>query len=193
VFSGSVADADALLAAGAAAVVEKPQFDQLESALALWATKGRERRRAPAPQDPAHPVVRSPSGLEEGRDFYTAVAGSTSGDGVLVLQLEDHASLAEGWGDVIASEWVLHLARLARAAVRDEDKLASFDGRRVHAFLHQCGADGVQVIVDRIAAAWRRDLGPAAPRFRRSSAIQDGSFAPEDLLSMADVESDVAG
>jgi CheY-like chemotaxis protein len=190
VFSTSVADADALLAAGAAAVVEKPQFDQLESTLAIWATRGRERRRAPILRDAAHAVVRSPSGLEEGRDFYSAVAASVPGDAVLVLQLEDHAALADGWGDVIASDWVLHLARLARVAIRNEDRLASFDGKRVHAFLSQCGAEGVQTVVDRVVVAWRRDLGPAAPRFRPSWTVQDGTLTPTAFLTQADAAPD---
>jgi CheY-like chemotaxis protein len=189
VFSAYAADAERLLAAGAAAVVDKPHFDELESTLARWATEAsKERRRTAAPRDDGNPVVRSPSGLEEGRDFYTALAGSRPDDVLLMLQLEDYEGLARGWGEVIANDWVLHLARLTRMAMRDQDRLACFDGRRVHALLCSGGTDGMEAVLLRIGAAWRLDLGPAAPRFKHSFALQDGETPADILLKRAHIE-----
>ena len=189
VFSHAVEDAEAMLAAGAAAVVEKPHFDELESTLAAWATDAsKERRRVAPPRETGHPVVRSPSGLEEGRDFYTALAASRLDDVLLELQLEDYDALARGWGEVIANDWVLHLARLARAAMRDDDRLACFDGRRVHALLCGGGEDGLSAVIDRIGSSWRQDLGPAAPRFRHSFALQDGDTAADILFKRAQID-----
>lgn len=189
VFSAYAADPDDLVKRGAAAVIEKPRFDDLETTLAAWASDAsRERRRAAPPRDNAHPVVRSPSGLEEGRDFYTALAASTPDDVLLMLQLEDYDALAHGWGEVIANDWVLHLARLTRVAMRDEDRLACFDGRRVHALLRMGGVDGLGAVLARITEAWRTDLGPAAPRFKHSHAIQDGATPADMLLKQAHID-----
>lgn len=190
VFSAYASDVAGLTANGAAAVVEKPHFDELESVLAGWATpqNAGERRRRIARRDPGRPVVRSPSGLEEGRDFYTALAESHADDVLLVLQLDDYEAFAQGWGEVIANDWVLHLARLARAAIRDEDRLACFDGRRVHVLLVAGGNEGRDAVLARVTDAWRTDLGPAAPRFRHSAAVQDGATPPDVLLKRAHVE-----
>jgi len=188
IFSAFVDDADGLLAAGAAAVIEKPRFEELESTLAGWASDAsKERRSSAPPRETQHPVVRSPSGLEEGRDFYTALAGSQPDDVLLVLQLEDYEALAHGWGEVIANDWVLHLASITRKAMRDADRMASFDGRQVHALLCGGGAVGLEAVLARIRAAWRDDLGPAAPRFVHRSAIQDGDTQADLLLQRAHI------
>jgi DNA-binding NarL/FixJ family response regulator len=189
VFSAYASDPANLIAHGAAAVVEKPHFDELEITLAGWATEAvRERRRSAPPRDTGRAVVRSPSGLEEGRDFDTALARSRADDVLLMLRLDDYDALAHGWGEVIANDWVLHLARLTRGAMRDHDRLACFDGRRVHALIIGGGAEGMEAVLLRVTEAWRDDLGPAAPRFRTSYAMQEGDTPADILLKRAHLD-----
>jgi CheY-like chemotaxis protein len=184
VFSAFVADAASLLAAGATAVIDKPRFDELEATLTSW-TDGPagERRRIILPRDPLQPLLRSPSGLETDRDFYTALADSSEDDVLLVLWLDGRDGMLARFGPYITNDWVLALARATRAATRDHDHLACFDGRHVHALLLGGGVAGPPAVIARIVATLPAEIAPTdAVRVQSAFAIQDGKTSPEELL-----------
>jgi CheY-like chemotaxis protein len=184
VFSAFVSDSSSLLDAGATVVIDKPRFDELETALASWTDGARgERRRIVLPRDPSQGILRSPSGLETDRDFYTALARSTEGDVLLRLWLDGVNAVLGQFGPHITNDWVLQLARATRAATRDHDHLACFDGLQVHALLLGGGMDGPPAVVARIVSTWPDEVGPtAALRVKSSFTMQDGKTSPEDLL-----------
>jgi DNA-binding response OmpR family regulator len=184
VFSAFVSDAASLLAAGATAVIDKPRFDELEATLTSFSdASAGERRRIVLPRDPSNPIVRSPSGLETDRDFYTALAQSSEDDVLLLLWLEGRDRVLGRFGPHITNDWVLQLARATRAATRDHDHLACFDGVHVHALLLGGGQAGPPAVLARIVATWPDEVdATAALRVKTSSVIQDGTSSPEDLL-----------
>jgi CheY-like chemotaxis protein len=188
VFSAFVGDPSALVAAGASAVIDKPRFDELEATLTSWTDGPRgERRRIVLPRDPSQPLVRSPSGLETDRDFYTALALSTEDDVLLVLWLDGLDGVITRFGPYITNDWVLQLARATRTAARDHDHLACFDGRHVHALLLGGGAAGPPAVVARVVATWPEEVGPtAALRVKSTFAIQNGKTSPEELLRLVE-------
>lgn len=188
VFSAFVTDSTSLLAAGATAVIEKPRFDELEATLTSWGTDeaAGERRRIVLSRDSARPLVRSPSGLETDRDFYTALANSSEDDVLLVLWLDGFDRILGRFGPHITDDWVLELARATRAATRDNDHLACFDGRHVHALLLGSGVAGPPAVLARVVAALPDEIAPTdALRVLSSFTIQDGNSSPEDMLRRA--------
>ena len=188
VFSAFVTDSASLLAAGAMAVIEKPRFDELEATLTSWGTEGAagERRRIVLSRDPARPLLRSPSGLETDRDFYTALANSTEDDVLLVLWLDGFDRIVGRFGPHITNDWVLELARATRAATRDNDHLACFDGRHVHALLLGSGVAGPPAVLARVVATLPEEIAPTdALRVLSSFAMQDGTTSPEEMLQRA--------
>jgi CheY-like chemotaxis protein len=184
VFSAFVGDSSSLLAAGATAVIDKPRFDELEAVLTSWTDGPQgERRRIVLPRDPSQPVLRSPSGLETDRQFYTALALSTEDDVLLLLWLDGLNLVGGQFGRHIATDWVLQLARATRAATRDHDHLACFDGVQIHALLLGGGLEGPPAVLSRIAATWPAEVGPTAALYIKSSFVmQDGKMSPEEML-----------
>ena len=184
VFSAFVGDAESLREAGATAVIDKPRFDDLETTLTAFADGPQgERRRVVLPRDSSQAVLRSPSGLETDRDFYTALAESSEDDVLLLLWLEGLDVVVARFGPHIANDWVLQLARATRAATRDHDRLACFDGLHVHALLLGGGVAGPPAVLARIGAAWPAEVTPAVVlRIKSSFAIQDGTTSPEEML-----------
>jgi CheY-like chemotaxis protein len=187
VFSAYVTDAASLRAAGATAVIEKPRFNELEATLtSLTDGAAGERRRIVLARDPAQRLVRSPSGLETDRDFYTALANSTEDDVLLVLWLDGFDRMLGRFGPPIAHDWVLELARATRAATRDNDHLACFDGRHVHVLLLGSGVAGPPAVLARVVATLPEEISPTdGLRVLSSFAMQDGKTSPEDMLERA--------
>lgn len=188
VFSAFVTDSAPLRAAGATAVIDKPRFDELEATLTSL-TEGAaagERRRVVLARDPEQPLLRSPSGLETQRDFYTALASSSEDDVLLVLWLDGFDRILGRLGPHIAHDWVLELARATRAATRDHDHLACFDDRHVHALLLGSGLAGPPAVLARVVAALPEEISPTdGLRVLSSFAMQDGKTSPEDMLERA--------
>jgi CheY-like chemotaxis protein len=186
VFSAYATEPDALLKAGAAVVIEKPRFDDLEATLRAWGdlTPGERRQHRPD-REAGAPIVRSPSGLEEGRDFYTALAASKREDALLMFRLEDFDSITRISGEVIGMDWILLLARVVRAAIRENDRLACLDGRRVHALLLGGSGVGREAVLRRVDEGWKAERGHGGPTCIATHAVQDGQTPADVLLRRA--------
>lgn len=135
VFSSHVGDHDALLAAGAGAVVEKPDFPALEVVLGDLAHGGDLRRdlRRPVPRPvPAlePPVALSLSGLEPWSSFRRAAESLLSGDAVLTLDISPSARDADCWDHVMRTDHRVELARCAASLRRGQDRVSLFPDSR---------------------------------------------------------------
>lgn len=127
VFSAFVDSVDALRKAGAAAVVEKPDFVQLEEVLIelLSARTGDRRRR------PERPVADLPAlgvttggGFETWRSFGAAIPRMTPGDALLVLDLVPGEGDQRTWDHVHRYDHLVALGRLAAASRRAGERVS---------------------------------------------------------------------
>lgn len=163
VFSAAIDDHDALLAAGAAAVVEKPDFPALEVVLGDLAHGGPLRhdlRRPLARPVPAlqPPTTLSLSGLEAWSSFCRAAGDLLSGDAVLALDLVPTGADQASWDHVLRTDHRLALARCAAAVQRGQDRISlSPDG--VPLVLAVAGhAEAPNAIFERARQRWAREV-----------------------------------
>lgn len=168
VFSSDVGDHDALLAAGAAAVVEKPDFPALEVVLGDLAHGGALRvdlRRPVARSVPAlePPAALSLSGLEPWSSFRRAAEGLLSGDAVLALDVVPSASDAGSWDHVLRTDHRLALARCAASVRRDQDRVSlSPDG--VPLLLAVAAhPEAPEAMFARVQQLWAREIDRGTP------------------------------
>jgi CheY-like chemotaxis protein len=168
VFSSDVVDHEALLAAGAVAVVEKPDFPALEVVLGDLAHGGSLRqdlRRPVARPVPAldPPTALSLSGLEPWSSFRHAASGLLSGDAVLALDLIPSPADAESWDHVLRTDHRVALARCAAGVRRDQDRVSlSPDG--VPLLLAVAAhAEAPNAIFDRVRTLWAREVDRGTP------------------------------
>lgn len=168
VFSSDIHDHDALLAAGAAAVVEKPDFPALEVVLADLAHGGTLRqdlRRPVARPVPAldPPTALSLSGLEPWSSFRHAASGLLSGDAVLALDIAPSAGDADTWDHVLRTDHRVALARCAASVRRDQDRVSlSPDG--VPLLLAVAAhPEAPNAIFDRVQRVWAREVDRGTP------------------------------
>lgn len=166
VFSAYVADGQALLDAGAAAVVEKPDFGRLRAAIdGVSAALGVpvERRRpgvgeARAPKPP--PTATSLNGLEPWGSFLAAVDAATAGDALLCVDVVAGPSVADGWDHVLTTDHRTSLARMmTTSARRGPDRLSLTPGGRPMLLLVDAEPDAPASVFARIRDQWRRDAG----------------------------------
>jgi CheY-like chemotaxis protein len=168
VFSSHIADHDALLGAGAAAVVEKPDFPALEIVLGDLANGGQLRqdlRRPVARPVPAlaPPTALSLSGLEPWSSFRSAAQGLLSGDAVLALDVAPSPADSESWDHVLRTDHRVALARCAASVRRDQDRVSlSPDG--VPLLLAVAAhAEAPEAIFDRVRRIWSREVDRGTP------------------------------
>lgn len=168
VFSSHIEDHDALLAAGAAAVVEKPDFPALEVVLGDLAHGGALRqdlRRPVARPVPAldPPSALSLSGLEPWSSFRHAASRLLSGDAVLALDLIPSAGDAETWDHVLRTDHRVALARTSAGVRRGQDRVSlSPDG--VPLLLAVAAhAEAPNAIFERVRHLWSREVDRGTP------------------------------
>jgi len=168
VFSANVEDHEELLAAGAVAVVEKPDFPALEVVLGDLAEGGslrRDLRRPLARPVPAldPPVALSIGGLEPWLSFRAAASGLLSGDAVLALDLVPSPHDEASWDHVLRTDHRLALARTVASVRRTEDRVSlSPDG--VPLVLTVAGhAEAPEVLFRRTCDVWRREVDRGTP------------------------------
>lgn len=168
VFSSHVGDHDGLLAAGAAAVVEKPDFPALEVVLGDLAHGGTLRqdlRRPVARPVPAldPPTALSLSGLEPWSSFRAAAQGLLSGDAVLAIDIAPSGVDTECWDHVLRTDHRVALARCAASVRRGQDRVSlSPDG--VPLLLAVAAhAEAPNAIFARIQQIWAREVARGTP------------------------------
>ncbi len=163
VFSAAIDDHDALLAAGAAAVVEKPDFAALEVVLGDLAHGGplrQDLRRPVARPVPAlqPPTAISLSGLEAWSSFCHAAGDLLSGDAVLALDLLPTGADQASWDHVLRTDHRLALARCAAAVQRDQDRVSlSPDGVPL-VLAVAAHAEAPNAIFERTRQRWGREV-----------------------------------
>lgn len=168
VFSSDIRDHDALLAAGAAAVVEKPDFPALEVVLADLAHGGTLRqdlRRPVARPVPAldPPTALSLSGLEPWSSFRHAASGLLSGDAVLALDIAPSAADADTWDHVLRTDHRVALARCTASVRRDQDRVSlSPDGIPLLLAV-AAHPEAPNAIFDRVQRVWAREVDRGTP------------------------------
>lgn len=168
VFSSHVGDHEALLAAGAAAVVEKPDFPALEVVLGDLAHGGTLRQDLRRPVARAVPALDPPtslslSGLEPWSSFRKAAEGLLSGDAVLALDLVPSASDAASWDHVLRTDHRVALARCAASVRRDQDRVSlSPDG--VPLLLAVAShPEAPEAVFARLRGVWAREVDRDTP------------------------------
>lgn len=163
VFSACVDDHDALLDAGATAVIEKPDFPALEVVLGDLAHGGPIRadlRRPVARPVPAlePPAALSLSGLESWSSFCKAASDLLSGDAVLALDVVPTGHDEASWDHVLRTDHRLALARCAAAVRRGQDRISlSPDGVPL-VLAVAAHAEAPNAVFDRTRQVWRREI-----------------------------------
>jgi two-component system chemotaxis response regulator CheY len=134
VFTSWAADSPEVRGAGVKAVIEKPDFEQLETVLRRMAeggpsveeVEGHPDRRPPteARERFPEPGPASPSGIEDPDTFDEAVLRLQPHDGVLVVHVAlDHA-LRGTYPSLVGVDTLLATARLLRGILRTQDRLS---------------------------------------------------------------------
>lgn len=168
VFSAQVDDAAGLLAAGATAVIEKPDFPALEVVLGDLASGGPLRddlRRPVARAVPAldPPTALSIGGLEPWASFRAAAGGLLSGDAVLALDLVPSRHDAAHWDHVLRCDHRLALAHTVASVRRADDRVSlSPDGVPL-VLAVAAHAEAPEALFRRTCDTWRREVDRGTP------------------------------
>lgn len=169
IFSSYVGESTKLLESGAAAVVEKPDFAQLEEVLDELLTLPDEqsstnrRREPPRPIPESGPPARSLSGFEPWQSFHAAAAHLRHGDAVLALDVLPAPSLREHWDDVFRTDYRVAIGRAAASVRRDQDRV-SISPLGIPVMLIIAGhPEAPGSVFDRIDQRWHREIGTCQP------------------------------
>lgn len=168
VFSAHVGDHDQLLAAGAAAVVEKPDFPALEVVLGDLAHGGPLRQDLRRPLARPVPALEGPrtlsiGGLEPWSSFRAAAADLLSGDAVLAVDLVPSPKDEASWDHVLRTDHRLALARTMASVRRTEDRVSlSPDGIPL-VLAVAAHAEAPNVLFRRACEVWRREVDRGTP------------------------------
>jgi hypothetical protein len=199
VFTSFTLDREVLRAAGAADVIEKPNFPLLQEAVADVAARvaarpprerratepGDDRREAGALRPPMPPVLaKSPSGIEPHPLFNSALAASLPGDAVLVVALDELDQLTRSWGDLVATDHRLAVARALRQALRDNDRMTVNDFAQLVVLLVGGRPEAAARVFRRVEEAWRYADG--AGTIRGGFAVRAEGELPMVTLARAE-------
>lgn len=168
VFSADVGDHDALLAAGASAVIEKPDFPALEVVLGDLANGGPLRDDLRRPVGRPVPAITAPpalsiGGLEPWGSFRAAAGELLSGDAVLAVDLVPSAHDQASWDHVLRCDHRLSLARTVASVRRAQDRVSlSPDGVPL-VLAVAAHAEAPEVLFRRTMEVWRREADRGTP------------------------------
>ncbi len=134
VFTSWAADSPEVRGAGVKAVIEKPDFEQLESILQRVAeggptveeVEGQPDRRPPTDTRERFPEPgsQSPSGIEDPDSFDEAVLRLQAHDGVLVVHVAVDHGMRGTYPSLVGHDTLLATARLLRSILRVQDRLS---------------------------------------------------------------------
>lgn len=169
VFSAYIANPTDLLAAGATAVIEKPDFGRLEEVMTTLFTAPSklpdERRRdapRPLPTLPAPSAV-TISGFEPWGSFLAAVDCLVAGDAVVALDVLPNTSIDDVWDDVFRTDYRVAVARAAGATRRELDRI-SLSPSGVPVMLIIAGhPEAASAVFERVDRVWRREVASGVP------------------------------
>lgn len=167
VFSAYVADPLELLDAGAAAVVEKPDFQALQSAVEDAADKGSipDRRRPPprmrAPMPP--PAGVTLSGLEPWGSFTDAVDLAATGDALLAIDIVPNPSVAPIWDAVYRTDYRLAAARAVGATRREHDRISLTPEGLPVVLVLGGHPEAPTTMFERLQRVWAREIATGIP------------------------------
>ena len=168
VFSAFVEDADQLLAAGATAVVDKPDFLRLEQVVRQIRTADlsvdERRRHVPRPL-PAldSPTALTVSGLEPWSSFHHVVGQLRRGDALLAFDVAPPPPLVEVWDDVFRADYRLAVARAAATTRRTEDRVSLSPGGFPAMAVVGGHAAAPRAVFERVRELWAREVATATP------------------------------
>lgn len=162
VFSAFVESAEDLLAAGAAAVFEKPDFEHLAQWLAERAagpargpSRGAERRR---PTLPAPPLpdrgLRSPSGFEPWGTFKTAACRLWPGDAILVTDVLERDEWIRTGDPAVLADHRMTLGTLIAPSLRELDRIAIAPSGVVCTLLVATHPEAPSAVFKRLEGRW---------------------------------------
>lgn len=169
VFSAYVNAPDALLDKGAAAVIDKPNFDQLEeAATALLERSGnwtQERRRAqPKPIQPMPPATGlTISGFEPWASFGHAIESLLHGDALLAVDVVPDLRHRELWDHVFRMDARVALARAVRTTLRTQDRISVAPSGVPIVALVGGHLEAPGSVFDRLEATWKREVATDTP------------------------------
>ena len=168
VFSAFVGNVGALLDAGAAAVVEKPDFVQLEAVIKemLEQDDGPGERRRPAPRPIAilpPPTAVTLSGFEPWKSFERAVAELVEGDAILAIDVLPDTIRREVWDDVHRLDHRVAIGRAAASARRGDDRISVSPAGVPVLALVGTHAEAPGAVFDRLERVWQREVAVNIP------------------------------
>lgn len=187
VYSAYAADPTSLLEAGAAAVVEKPDFARLHAAIdGVAAAMGVpiDRRRA-CPDGSAGaippPTGLSLSGFEPWGSFLSAVESAGTGDALLCADVVAGAHALLEWDDVFTTDHRLALGRAIARTLRVQDRVSITPTGRPVALLIAGHPEAPTSVFGRIRERWSRevDIGRLVGAF---GLVHEGEAGLERLL-----------
>lgn len=169
VFSAYIANPSDLLAAGAVAVIEKPDFGRLEEVVANLASVPDdavdERRRTPPRAIPKLPPPSAVtiSGFEPWESFLAAVACLVPGDAIVALDVLPNSAISPVWDDVFRVDYRIAMARAAGATRRELDRI-SLSPSGIPVMLIIAGhPEAASSVFERVDRVWRREVASGIP------------------------------
>lgn len=169
VFSAYIANPSDLIAAGANAVIEKPDFGRLEEVVATLRTAPEslpDDRRREAPR--AIPTLPPPtavtvSGFEPWTSFLAAAECLVNGDAIIAVDVLPNAAIADAWDDVFRVDYRVAIGRAAGATRRELDRI-TLSPAGVPVMLVIAGhPEAPSAVFERVDRVWRREIASGVP------------------------------
>jgi CheY-like chemotaxis protein len=196
VFTAFAGEREAVLAAGARAVIEKPDFAALEDEVERVAAEldaatsepapHRDRRRA-APPRPQMPAAErpSPSGLEPRGTFKAGIESLVPGDEILVVAVDGLDEMGTtGARGLLAADHRLAVARLLRETVRAQDRVSVDEDLNLVVLLIGGLPEAAHRVFARLDAAFAQLH--LAGTLRAGWAARTGTESPEVTVARAE-------
>ena len=196
VYSAYAADPKSLLEAGAAAVVEKPDFARLGAAIdgvaaAMGVPVDRRRPGTEAGLRSA-PTGLSLSGFEPWESFLSAVDAATAGDSILCADVVAGALASVEWDDVFTTDHRLALGRAIARTLRVQDRVSVTPTGRPVALLIAGHPEAPTSVFGRIRERWTRevDIGRLVGAF---GMVHEGEDGLDRLVAVEQAVTDDGG
>ncbi len=169
VYSAYAADHAQLLGAGACAVIEKPDFSRLQTAIEhiVSALGVRVDRRASAGtlilDRLPPPTSVSLSGFEPWDSFLAAMDAAHAGDAVVCADVLPGPSVKHGWDPVFQTDHRLALGRAMARGKRMQDRISVSPTGRPVLLVVRCRPEAPTVVFRRLCDRWSREVDLGTP------------------------------